>query len=179
MMSAHMNDALTLAGIMAQLSFLAIGGVAPILPEMQRQVVEVHHWMDAREFAALFALAQAAPGPNMLVTTLIGWRVAGLVGAVSATAGLCGPPCVLTYFTASLWQRFRHAPWRRLTQAGLVPVTCGLVMAAAVLIARSSVHSLGTALVVAASVLLQLTTKIHPLLLLAAAAGLGASGILG
>ena len=50
-----------LAGIFAQLSLLAIGGVNTVLPEMQRQVVRVHGWMTPAEFAALFALAQAAP----------------------------------------------------------------------------------------------------------------------
>jgi chromate transporter len=178
-MSGQWHDALTLGAIMSQLSFLAIGGIAPVLPEMQRQVTDLHHWMTPREFAALFALAQAAPGPNMLVTTLVGWRVAGLAGAITATAGICGPPCILTYFTASLWQRFRNAPWRRLVQAGLTPVTCGMVMAAAVMIARASVHGLGTSLVVLISVVLLLTTRLHPLLLLAAAAAAGASGILG
>jgi uroporphyrinogen-III decarboxylase len=74
-----------LAAVFAQMSLLAFGGGTSVLGEMQRQVVEVHPWMSAQEFAALYALAQAAPGPNMLVTTLIGWRVAGLPGALIAT----------------------------------------------------------------------------------------------
>ena len=173
-MSAHWHLVLTLASIMSQLSFLAIGGIAPVLPEMQRQVTEVHQWMTPREFAAMFALAQAAPGPNMLVTTLVGWRVAGFAGALTATTAICGPPCVLTYFTAALWQRFRNAPWRRLVQSGLTPVTCGLVMAAAVMIARASVHGIGSAMVVAVSVVVLLATRVHPLLVLAGGALYGA-----
>ena len=77
-------NAWTVLLIMGQLSLVAIGGMAPVLPEMQRQVVE-HGWMTAAEFAALFALAQAAPGPNMLVSALVGLRVAGLPGAIIAT----------------------------------------------------------------------------------------------
>ena len=53
-----------------------------LIPEMQRQVVDVHHWMSAQAFAALYALAQAAPGPNMMVVSLIGlrsWRFLGRV----------------------------------------------------------------------------------------------------
>ena len=69
----------------AQMSLLAVGGVSAVLPEMQRPVVPVHTWMGGAEFASLFALAQAAPGPNMLVSTLMGWRVAGLPGALAAT----------------------------------------------------------------------------------------------
>lgn len=56
-----------LAAIFGQLSLLAFGGGNTILPEMQRAVVDVHHWMSAQEFSALFALAQAAPGPNMMI----------------------------------------------------------------------------------------------------------------
>jgi chromate transporter len=86
-----------LALLFGQLSLLAVGGVNTVLPEMQRQVVQVHRWMKPGEFAALFALAQAAPGPNMLVSTLIGWRVAGLPGALVATLSLYGPSSLLTF----------------------------------------------------------------------------------
>jgi chromate transporter len=71
----------SLAAVLAQVSLMAYGGPNSVLPEMQRQVVGVHGWVTAQEFAALFALAQAAPGPNMLVVTLIGWHVAAPPGA--------------------------------------------------------------------------------------------------
>ena len=61
-----------LAGVFAQLSVLAFGGGNAILPEMQHQVVNVHHWMTAEQFSSLFAMAQAAPGPNMMIIPLIG-----------------------------------------------------------------------------------------------------------
>ena len=67
-----------LAAVYAQLSLMAFGGANALIPEMQRQVVDVHHWMSAPAFAALYALAQAAPGPNMMVVSLIGLRVGGL-----------------------------------------------------------------------------------------------------
>jgi chromate transporter len=77
------------------LSFLAIGGVAPILPELHRQVVEVEGWMTSQRFTDLFAIAQASPGPNFLVVSLVGLDVAGWPGAVAATLAICGPTCVL------------------------------------------------------------------------------------
>ena len=83
-------DLAWLGALYAQLSLLAVGGVVTVLPEMQRAVVEVRGWMAPAEFAALFALAQAAPGPNMMVATLVGWRVAGLPGALVATLGMIG-----------------------------------------------------------------------------------------
>jgi chromate transporter len=175
----HWPDIWALFGIMGQLSFLAIGGMNPVLPEMQRQVTEVHHWMTPHDFAALFALAQAAPGPNFLVTTLVGWRVAGVPGALSATLGILTPPCILSYWMGALWHRFRHATWRQVVQAGLTPVTCGLVMAAAALLARSTVHGIGTLVVLALSTAILLTTKVHPLAVLGTAALAGAVGLIG
>ncbi len=163
-----------LAALYGQLSVLAVGGVVSVLPEMQRQVVEVHRWMGQQEFASLFALAQAAPGPNMMVATLVGWRVAGLPGALAATAGMIGPSSALTYATASVWHRFHHAAWRRVVQAGLTPITVGLVVAGAALLSKSTTHGLGTAALTAATAAVVTSTRLHPLWLLAAGAAVGA-----
>jgi chromate transporter len=173
-----MTSLIGLAAVFMQLSLLAFGGTNSVLPEMQRQVVSVHGWLTAREFASLFALAQAAPGPNMLVVTLIGWRVAALPGALVATLGVAGPSSVLTFLTYRLWHRFREARWRRVVQAGLMPVTAGLIMASAALLIRTTSAGWGTAAVTAAAALLFMFTRLHPLLVLAAAAALGASGVL-
>jgi len=161
----------------AQLSLLAVGGVSSVLPEMQRQVVEVHRWMGAGHFAALYALAQAAPGPNMLVSTIVGAQVAGVPGALAASLGMVGPSSLLTWGTASAWHRFRDRPWRRAVQAGLVPVTVGLVIAAAGLLAVSTTHGVGTALVTLAAAALVLGTRTHPLLLLASGGVIGMLGV--
>jgi chromate transporter len=162
----------SLAAVFAQLSLLAFGGTNSVLPEMQRQVVEVHPWDTAQEFAAFFALAQA--GPNMLVVTLIGWHVAALPGALVATLGVAGPSSVLTFVATDVWYRFRDARWRRLVQAGLMPVTAGLVMASAVLLIRTTTASWGTASITVIAAPLFLFTRLHPLKVLAAAAALGA-----
>jgi len=109
-----MSDTLTaLAAIFSQLSLLAFGGGNTILPEMQRQVVDVHHWMPAREFSALFALAQAAPGPNMMIVTLIGWHVAGWAGMLVTSAAKFGPSSLVTAAVLHAWDRFKDRPWRR------------------------------------------------------------------
>jgi chromate transporter len=169
----------TLALIFAQLSLLAFGGGSSVLPEMQRQVVQVHPWMTSSEFAALYALAQAAPGPNMLVTTLIGWRMAGVSGALVATLSLCAPSSLLTFCTAHLWYRFRDAPWRALVQRGLLPVTAGLIMASAAVLTQSTTTGWQTAVLTAVATLVFLVTRLHPLIVLAAGAVLGMLGLLG
>ena len=172
-----MTDPLALFLLYAQLSLLAFGGGPTVLPEMQRQIVDVHHWMSAADFAALFALAQAAPGPNMMVSTLVGLHVAGLWGALAATLGMIGPSSLLTIGVVHLWDRFRDAPWRRAIQAGLVPVTVGLFLAAASMIALAADRSIALGLVTLAVAGLSLGTAIHPLWLLGAGALLGGAGL--
>jgi len=158
------------------LSLITVGGVVTVLPEMHRNVVEVHGWMSGAEFAQLFALAQASPGPNILVVSLIGWKVAGLAGAVVATGAVCAPSSILTYVVSRIWHRFRGNRWRDLIEDGLVPVTVGLMLAGGYLLTVAADHSalaFGITGVTAATVL---ATRIHPLWLLGAGGLLGLAG---
>ena len=173
-----MSPVLGLAVVFAQLSLLAFGGANSILPDLQRQIVG-HGWMNGHEFAALFALAQAAPGPNMMVVSLIGWRVAGLQGALVSTLAIAGPTSILTYLTAGLWFEWRDKPVRKAIQAGLLPVTIGLVMASAALITKSTTLDWQTGAITLGVAAAAYFTKWHPLLVLAAAAALGAIGFVG
>lgn len=168
--SAQAVDVGWLLAVYAQLSLLAVGGVSSVLPEMQRLVVEQHRWMTGAEFAALYALAQAAPGPNVLVATVVGWRVAGLPGALAATAGMIGPSTVLTWVTTGAWHRFRDRSWRRAVQVGLVPVTCGLVMAGAAGLVMSTATGPVPAGITALVTIGLVATRLHPLAFLAAGA---------
>jgi chromate transporter len=166
-----------LAAIFSQLSLLAFGGGNTILPEMQRQVVEVHHWMPASEFSALFALAQAAPGPNMMIVTLVGWHVAGWAGMLVTSVAKFGPSSLVTVAVLHGWDRFKDRPWRRIAQRGLVPVTSGLVAASALLIAKASDPSWIAWAVTGVCAVLAFRTRIHPLWLLAAGSLIGLSGL--
>jgi chromate transporter len=170
---------LDLALVYGQLSLLAFGGANAVLPEMQRQVVEVHHWMTARDFGAMFALAQAAPGPNMMVVSLVGWRVAGLAGALVTTTAIALPSSVLTFVVAGLWFRFRDHPWRKALQAGLQPITVALIMSSAVLLMWTAAVDVSATLVLAVTMVLFMRTKLHPLLILGGAAAFGAVGLVG
>jgi len=172
-----MNSTLTALAVMfSQLSLIAFGGGNTILPEMHRQVTEVHHWLTNADFAALFALAQAAPGPNMMVVPLIGWHVAGLAGMLVSTVAIFGPSSILTAVTLRLWRRFKDNPWRRAVQAGLVPVSVGLVAASALLIVRAADRTWILVAISAGVALVATRTRLHPLWLLAAGAVIGWSG---
>lgn len=172
-----MSEALAqLAVDFSLLSLFAVGGVITVLPEMHRSVVEVHGWMSGAEFAQLFALAQASPGPNILVVSLIGWKVAGLAGAAVATTAVCAPSSILTYAASRIWQRNRGARWRKTVEDGLVPVTVGLMLAGGYLITLAADHSALAFVITAATAGIVLTTRIYPLWLLAAGGLLGLAG---
>ena len=98
---------------LALLSLVAVGGANSVVPDIHRFVVDVEHLMTSDEFARWFALAQAAPGPNVLIVALIGWKVAGVLGAVLALASMCAPSCVMTYVLSQAWDRFRGRPGLR------------------------------------------------------------------
>ncbi len=159
------------------LSFLAIGGVNALLPEIHRRVVEMEHWMTDADFAQAFAIAQAAPGPNLLIVSVIGWKVAGVLGALVATTAICVPSSVLTFAVAHIWDRFRDAPLRIAIQYGLAPVTVGLVLASGYILARTVDQTWIALAITAASVALTLSTRLHPLVLLGAGAALGVTGL--
>jgi chromate transporter len=172
-----MNETLTaLAVIFVQLSLVAFGGGNTTLPEMHRQVVDVHHWMTSADFAALYALAQAAPGPNLMVVPLIGWQVAGLGGLLVTTFAIFGPSSVVTVIALHFWRRFKDKPWRAAVQAGLVPISVGLVAASAAIITRAVDHEWIFAAITAVSAAILLRFRVHPLWMLALGAAVGWTG---
>jgi len=173
------NDPATLAALFLQfaiLSFFAIGGGSSALPEMHRQTVDVTQWLTDRQFSELFAMAQAAPGPNIMFVALLGHFIAGAPGAVVAMVAMCGPSCVLAYAVSQVAERFRRARWRIAIQAGLVPVTIGLIAASALIIARGADHDWAGFAITAATFAIAYWTRISPLVAFACAALLGLGG---
>lgn len=160
------------------LAFVAIGGANAVVPEMHRYVVDVEGWMTDGEFAALFAIANAAPGPNVLIVTLVGWHVAGIAGALVTTVAMIGPTGLLVYGVFNVWNRLKNAPWRPAVQNGLSAVTVGLVAATAWILTGATALNWRLALVAVATAGVSWATKVNPLWCFASAAALGASGLL-
>ncbi|WAC28181.1 chromate transporter [Ancylobacter sp. SL191] len=176
-----MNDSNPLGALALHfliISLFAIGGANSVLPEIHRQVVDIAGWMTDAQFAQTFAIAQAAPGPNMLVVTLIGWHVAGIWGALVATLAMCGPTCVLAYVVGGAWHRFREAHWRRVVQGGLMPLTIGLIAASGVLLTEGAARTPATAAFTLIAALVLFFTRLSPLWMLAAGGALGALGLI-
>lgn len=158
------------------LSMMAIGGANALIPEMHHQLVEIRGWMSGSEFVSLVALSQAAPGPNVLIVSLLGWKVAGLSGALVAMAAMCIPSSLTTYFFAGFWQRFQQARWRAVVQGGLVSVTIGLILASGYVLTRAADHNWIAYCITGLTAVAAVKTRIHPLWLLAAAGLLGVCG---
>jgi chromate transporter len=159
------------------LSLLAIGGINALLPEIHRVVVDVKGWMTSAEFADLFALAQIAPGPNAMVISLLGWKVAGVAGAFVATVAACGPSSLLCYYAMRSWERMRDLRLRGIVQSALSPIAIGLILASGYTLARAADRSVGAlALTIAATVAIAFT-RTNPIWVLAAAALAGIAGL--
>ena len=121
--------ALDLLEFFARLSLLAVGGANATVPEMHHRMVDVFGWMTDAEFANAYALANAAPGPNVLVVSLLGWRLHGGIGMLAATAGMLGPAMILAWTAGGWTQRLGGRAWLKAARAGLVPVAIGLSLA--------------------------------------------------
>ena len=128
------------------------------------------------QFADLFALAQAAPGPSILIVTLVGYAAAGVPGAVLATAAMVLPAAALVLMFARFWERARTSPWRFAFEHGLAPVAVGLIASSGIIVARGADHSLAQFALTALATVLFCTTKVNPILVVAFA---GLAGWLG
>jgi chromate transporter len=117
-----MSDLFAIAWTFLRLSFLAVGGGIGVVPEMQRQVVGIHGWLTARQFVDGYALSQITPGPGMLVTAFIGYRVQGLLGASVAMAAMFLPTSLLTWIVAHRWERIQGRPWPQAVERALAPL---------------------------------------------------------
>ena len=162
-----------LAGYFALLSLISVGGIPAVMPEMQRLVVDVQGWMSAAEYTQLFAVAQAAPGPNVLVTALVGWKVYGVAGGMVALGAFCGPAAGLSYYVGGFWDRMRDAPWRKAMQRALLPISVGFILSGGYVLATPHGLEWPSVLIAGAAAALMSLTRVNPLWTLAAGGILG------
>lgn len=184
----HLTDWLHLAGHCALLSLLSVGGAISVMPEMHRYLVVQQHWLTEAQFTSSIALAQAAPGPNVLFAGLMGWNIgistgsllAGLGSALLTLGSMLLPSSVLAFYAARWSQKNRDLPTRRAFNLGMGPLVIALMFSAGwVLI--SAHDDLGKDwplwLLSVAAALIIWRTKIHLLWLLGVGALLGWFGL--
>ena len=161
------------------LSLLAIGGAITTAPDMQRFLVGEKAWLTDAQFTASVALAQAAPGPNVLFVAVLGWNVGGLAGVAASLLGSLLPSTVLT-LAASRWgARHRQSRGMRAFTTGLAPLTLGLLLATGWVLMGPTRGDAVSALLVGATLIIMLRTSLSPLWSIALGAVVGALGGVG
>jgi chromate transporter len=124
--------------VFAPLSLLSFGGGQAIVADIQHQSVDVHRWLSDREFTDLFALSRSAPGPASLIAALIGWQVAGFLGAVIATFAIYIPSSLVVIAATAWWHKAKDSPWRDAVERGLAPIALGLIFAGVVAVVTAA-----------------------------------------
>lgn len=163
------------------LSMLSVGGAITTVSDMHRYVVTDKHWMTDATFSSSVALAQAAPGPNLLFVPVVGYQIAGLTGAAVTLVGMLLPSTLLA-LTASRWlHTHRDTLGVRAFVSGVMPITLGLLFATSWVLfdslkAGPLSHNVPLAIVVLVSALAAWRTKLAPVFLVTAGAILGALG---
>ncbi len=158
---------LALVLVFGPLSLFSIGGGASLLAEIEQQAVVVHHWTTQHEFADLFAISRAAPGPGTMLSALIGWKVAGWSGALTATVALYLPSSLLVYGGARMWGRWRGSRWHSAVERGLAPIAAGLVLAGGIAVLQVAGGRAVWAAALLATVVLLRWPRLNPLILFA------------
>ena len=161
------------------LSLLATGGALAIAPAMHDYLVGQKAMLTDAQFVGAIALAQSAPGPNVLFVTVLGWQAAGVWGAAAMTAGALLPSALLAVYTGRIIGGNPHSKFMRALREGLAPLAIGLTFATGVLLLTPWVDDLRMMAVTVIITIIAYKTKLQPIFMILAGALLGGFGLLG
>ena len=159
--------------LFSSLSLLSIGGGNTVIPDMQRKAVKSYDWLTDKQFADVFAISQAAPGPSILIVTILGYKAAGFTGAVLATVAMMFPAGVLVYLVSRIWNNAADSPLRKAIEHGFAPLTVGLVLASGYVMSHAADHDWRAYILTGICTVICTKTKINPLLIVGGAAIVG------
>jgi chromate transporter len=162
----HATKILNLLWVFALLSLVAVGGGTAVLPEMRRILVGHFHWLSDKQFREIYSIGQIAPGPNMLMVLVIGYRLAGALGAVVVGLAFFIPDCFITFFVNRVWKHFEGSPWRTAIQRGMAPVAIGLMLSGTYTVAKISIVDFVTGLIAVAVFAILYFRHVNPALLI-------------
>lgn len=177
-------DWLNLFSHFFSISLLAVGGAISTVPDMHRFLVDQQHWLTEAQFNASIAIAQAAPGPNVLFVALMGWNVGlnagglpqAFLGVLLSMSGILIPSATLAYMASRWGHENRDRPAVRAFKQGMAPIVVALLIATGWILASAHGDFLNDWrlwLVTAISTLIVWKTRVHLLWLLAAGGVLG------
>jgi chromate transporter len=159
-------------------SMIAFGGVNALLPELLNLAVNQEQWIDLQTFSDYFAIAQAAPGPNFMTVTLLGWHIYGMIGALVATFAIVWPSSILIFFLQRFILGIKDPIKKKSIQYAAAALAIGLVLSSAWEIALQINHGFAAYLLTIATIGLTLFTRWHPLYLIAIGGALGLMGFI-
>jgi chromate transporter len=184
----RLSDLGTLAQVLWQflsLSLFSLGGGNTLLAEYHHLAVAQFCWLTNTQFADLYALAEAAPGPSSMLVGLLGlgagWREGpywALLCAYGAEAAILLPSTLLMVMACLSWKRLEHSPWRVAFERGLGPITLGILFAVGLKILRTADTNWAGVVVSILVCVLMLRTRISPLWFMAVAGVLGGLGVI-
>lgn len=185
---ARLSDLGTLAQVLWQflsLSLFSLGGGNTLLAEYHHLAVAQFCWLTSTQFADLYALAEAAPGPSSMLVGLLGlgagWREGpfwAMLCAYGAEAAILLPSTLLMVMACLSWKRLEHSPWRVAFERGLGPITLGILFAVGLKILRTADTNWAGVVVSVLVCVLMLRTRISPLWFMAVAGVLGGLGVI-
>ena len=162
------------------LSLLAVGGAITTVPDMHRYIVVEQHWLTDAQFTASIAIAQAAPGPNVLFVAVLGWNVGGPLGMLATMIGILVPSTALSLWATRWGTQRRETRGVRAFTSGLMPLTIGLLLSTGWVLAEpyllNPAHRWGALALVVVTVAAMLRTRLSPMWLVALGALAGAAG---
>ena len=138
---AKLGLLLALSAVFLRIGSVTFGGGLVMVPLIESEVVNTHHWLTHQEFADAFALGQITPGPVLITATFVGYRVAGTLGALIATISIFLPAFLMTIAAGSSLRRFRNNKQVQSFLQGVAPAVVGLLVAAGLSIGRAGIHT--------------------------------------
>ena len=155
---------LLLAISFATTAMVSFGGILVMIPEIHRISVDVYGWASDAEFASAFAVSQMAPGPNIMLMSLIGWRGFGILGLLVATFAVILPPGIFAIIAGRMEVRFASSAFFKLVRISLPPIVIGLMMASALITAKIAVDGVIGIFIAAGVAVFVALTKQNPLI---------------
>jgi chromate transporter len=164
---------LSMAIAFATTAIVSVGGISAMIPEIHRQVVMSNGWLTDAQFATAFALSQMAPGPNIMIMSLLGWRIAGLAGLTVATLATVLPTSLVALIAGRAETRLANARWYKVVRRSFPPIVLGLIVASGLVTAQVSITRVFGVIIAIAVTIFVTLTRTNPLVPLSVAIAAG------
>ncbi|MFM2120274.1 MAG: chromate transporter [Pseudomonadota bacterium] len=169
-------DLAALYGHCLALSLLAIGGAITVAPDLQRYMVVEQGWLSSGSFTESIAIAQAAPGPNVLFLAVLGWQAGGAAGLLACLSGMLLPSSLLALHASRWGARRQDHVGVQAFHAAMAPISLGLLLSTCWLLSQPTRHLAVADALLLATLLVMWRSKLNPLWMLGLGGLVGGMG---